>query len=151
MSHRSQASTTATSRQPEPAIRKHLRTALKSTSSIRAMTQTRSKPQESFRDRQRRGRDRAQSSDSDAAPHLSSAAGLTIEIGGKSMDILKAQSAVARLLRALQKQNLLRIARALGHWKNYDQYQGIAERTGVMVATRQLRFLFLPPFKKCVI
>ena len=68
----------------------------------------------------------------------SSATGLTISIGGVEVDIFVAQRTIARLLRGIQKTQLLRISRAFGHWKNWDQYERIKQRTDVMVATKQL-------------
>ena len=68
----------------------------------------------------------------------SSATGLTISIGGVEVDIFVAQRTIARLLRGIQKTQLLRISRTFGHWKNWDQYERIKQRTDVMVATKQL-------------
>ena len=56
------------------------------------------------------------------------------------VDIFVAQRTVARLLRGLQKTQLLRISRCFGHWRNWDQYERIKEKTDVMVATKQLEF-----------
>ena len=70
----------------------------------------------------------------------SSSTGLTISIGNVEVDIFVAQRTVARLLRGLQKTQLLRKSRCFGHWKSWDQYERIKEKTDVMVATKQLEF-----------
>ena len=66
--------------------------------------------------------------------------GLTISVNGIEIDIFIAQKVVARLLRGLQKKQLLRQSRAFGRWKNWDQYIRIKEKTDVMVATKQLEY-----------
>ena len=53
----------------------------------------------------------------------SSSTGLTISIGNVEVDIFVAQRTVARLLRGLQKTQLLRKSRCFGHWKSWDQYE----------------------------